>query len=42
MLMEKIHIYLPDLRAFWDDVERHRKDGTKPESLPSKVLTVDL
>ena len=34
--------HLPDLRAFWDDVERHRREGTKPEPLPSKTLSIDL
>ena len=34
--------HLPDLRAFWDDVERHRREGTKPEPLPAKTLSIDL
>jgi putative phage-type endonuclease len=34
--------HLPDLRAFWDDVERHRRDGTKPEPLPPKIPTIDV
>jgi putative phage-type endonuclease len=34
--------HLPDLQAFWDDVERHRREGTKPEPLPSKVISVDV
>lgn len=34
--------HLPDLRAFWDDVELHRRAGTKPEPLPSKTLSIDI
>ena len=34
--------HLPDLRAFWDDVERHRRDGTKPAPLPPKIPTLDV
>jgi putative phage-type endonuclease len=34
--------HLSDLRAFWDDVERHRAAGTRPDPLPSKVPTLDL
>ena len=34
--------HLSDLRAFWDDVERHRREGTKPEPLAPKSLTIDL
>ena len=34
--------HLPDLRAFWDDVERHRREGTKPEPPPSKTLSIDI
>ena len=34
--------HLSELRAFWDDVERHRAAGTRPEALPPKVPTLDL
>ena len=34
--------HLTDLRTFWDDVERHRAEGTRPAPLPSKVPTLDL
>ena len=34
--------HLSDLRAFWDDVERHRREGTKPGPLAPKSLTIDL
>ena len=34
--------HLPDLRAFWDDVERHRAEGTRPAPLPSKTLSIDI
>ena len=34
--------HLPDLRAFWDDVERHRAEGSKPEVLKPKVISIDL
>jgi putative phage-type endonuclease len=34
--------HLPELRAFWDDVERHRRDGTKPDLPPPKIPTLDL
>jgi putative phage-type endonuclease len=31
-----------DLKAFWDEVVRHRAEGTKPQPLPSKVMMIDL
>ena len=34
--------HIEDLQKFWDDVVRHRTNGTKPEPLPSKVVTMDL
>jgi putative phage-type endonuclease len=34
--------HFPDLRAFWDDVERHRAEGTRPAPLPSKTLSIDI
>jgi len=34
--------HLPDLKAFWDDVVRHRENGTKPEPLPPKVPILDI
>ena len=34
--------HLPALREFWNDVERHRADGTRPGPLPSKILSIDL
>jgi putative phage-type endonuclease len=34
--------HLSELRAFWDDVERHRAAGTRPEAPPPKVPTLDL
>jgi putative phage-type endonuclease len=34
--------HLSELRAFWDDVERHRADGTRPAPLPSKTLSIDI
>ena len=34
--------HLPDLRAFWDDVERHRAEGTRPAPLPSKIISIDV
>ena len=34
--------HLSELRAFWDDVERHRAAGTRPEAPPPKIPTLDL
>jgi putative phage-type endonuclease len=34
--------HLSELRAFWDDVERHRAAGTRPELPPPKIPTLDL
>lgn len=34
--------HLPELRAFWDDVERHRANGTKPDLAPPKIPTLDV
>ena len=34
--------HLSELRAFWDDVERHRAAGTRPEVPPPKIPTLDL
>ena len=34
--------HLSELRAFWDDVERHRASGTKPDLPPPKIPTLDL
>lgn len=34
--------HLSELREFWNDVERHRAAGTRPEPLPPKVPTLDL
>ena len=34
--------HLPDLRAFWDDVERHRAEGTHPEQIAPKIPTLDV
>ena len=33
---------LPALKAFWDDVVRHREQGTKPDPLPSSKVVFDL
>lgn len=33
---------LPALKAFWDDVVRHREQGTKPDPLPSSKVVLDL
>jgi len=32
---------LPALKSFWDDVVRHRTDGTKPVVQP-KIMSIDL
>lgn len=34
--------HLEDLTKFWDDVQRHRVEGTVPEPLPPKTLTLDI
>jgi hypothetical protein len=34
--------HLDDLKAFWDDVVRHRENGTKPERLAPKILSIDI
>jgi hypothetical protein len=34
--------HFPDLKAFWDDVLKHRAEGTRPEPLPPKTLTINI
>jgi putative phage-type endonuclease len=34
--------HIHDLQMFWDDVVRHRAEGTKPEPLPSKTFEMDI
>jgi hypothetical protein len=39
---EWLPTHLPDLKAFWDDVIRHRENGTKPEPLTPKMMALDI
>ena len=34
--------HIEDLSKFWDEVQKHRAEGTKPEPLPTKTLTLDI
>ena len=34
--------HIADLQGFWNDVLRHRTEGTKPEPLPSKGVVMDI
>lgn len=34
--------HFPQLKEFWDDVLRHRAEGTRPAPLPPKTLTIDI
>jgi predicted phage-related endonuclease len=34
--------HIEDLTKFWDEVQKHRVEGTKPEPLPPKTLTLEI
>lgn len=34
--------HIEELTKFWDEVQRHRSEGTKPEPLPPKTLTLEI
>ena len=34
--------HFDDLKSFWDEVVKHRAEGTRPAPLPSTTVTIDL